>query len=125
MPRLLIWILTYGAGGFFIGFLFGALRELVLVPAFGQRMAHGIEFPLVTGAVMALGFWIGRRTAPPALAIGLGGVAILIALESALALGVLGQSPEAYLASYDITRGALFPYGLMLMAIAPALGRRR
>ena len=48
---------------------------------------------------------------------------VLVVLESTLALGVLGQPAERYLAGYDILAGALFPYGLTVMALAPVVLR--
>ena len=124
VPSLLRWSLLYGAGGFAAGFVFGALRELVLIPRFGAGTGQLIEFPFVTLAIAALGVWIGRRAAPPALLIGISGVGILLLMESVLALVILGQSPAQYFAGYDISAGALFPYGLAVMAIAPLIGRR-
>lgn len=121
---LLRWSLAYGAGGFATGFVFGALRELVLIPQFGHGAGHLIEFPFVTLTIGALGIWIGRRSVPPALLIGLAGVGVLILMESVLALAIFRQSLAEYLAGYDITAGALFPYGLAVMALAPLLGRR-
>lgn len=124
IPSLFLWPFAYGAAAFLIGFLFGILRELVLIPAFGDRAGHLIEFPLVTGSVAMLGLWAGRRASPPGILIGLGGVAVLVLLESSLALAVMGQTLSEYLAHYDITDGALFPFGLAIMALAPILGKR-
>ena len=124
LRRLIGWGAAYGALGFATGFAFGALRQLILIPAFGDRMGHLIEFPMVTLAACAIGVWIGSRTTAPALATGLLGVAVLIALESTMALGFMRVSLADYLAGYDLTRGALFPVGLALMAAAPLLGRR-
>lgn len=121
---LFLWPVAYGAGAFAIGFLLGMLRELVLIPAFGERAGHLIEFPLVTGLVAALGLWVGRRASPPGILLGPGGVAVLVLLESTLALGVFGQTVPEYLAHYDLMQGALFPYGLAIMALAPILGKR-
>lgn len=123
-PPLLTWGLAYGAGGFAAGFVFGALREQVLIPQFGHAAGHLIEFPFVTLVIAGLGIWIGRRSAPPALLIGLAGVGILLLMESVLALAILRQAPADYLAGYDITAGALFPYGLAVMALAPLIGRQ-
>lgn len=114
---------AYGTLGFAAGFLFGALRELVLIPGLGERTGHLAEFPMVTLAACAIGLWIGARTRAPALGIGLIGVAVLIAFESTLALTFAGLSLADYLAYYDMTRGSLFPIGLALMALAPPAGR--
>lgn len=122
--NLLAWSALYGVLGFAAGFAFGALRQLVLIPAFGDRMGHLIEFPMITLAACAIGVWVGARSTPPALAIGVLGVAVLIAFESTMALGFMRVSLADYLVGYDLTRGSLFPVGLALMAAAPLLGRR-
>jgi len=119
----LLWGLAFGTLSFAAGFAFGALRQLVLIPAFGDRIGHLIEFPMVTLAACAIGIWLGRKSTAPALAIGLIGVAMLIAFESTLALGVMRKPFAEYLAGYDLTRGALFPVGLALMAVSPLAGR--
>ncbi len=124
LRKLLAWALAYGALAFAAGFVLGALRELVLIPAFGERTGRLAEFPVVTLAACAIGAWIGRRTDAPALILGVLGVLVLVALESTMALGLMGISLREYLAGYDLTRGALFPIGLALMAGAPWLGRR-
>ena len=118
----LLTALAYGLGAFGIGFIFGALRQLVLIPQFGREAGYWIEFPLVTGCILAFGWWLARRHSlpvPAAALIGIGGVAILLLVESAFALGVMNMSAEDYLAQFDLSRGALFPYALALMAITP------
>lgn len=117
--------LAYGAFGFAIGFLFGALREFVLAPLVGSSLAGWIEFPLVTIAVALLGAWLGRRSVLtlPALALaGIFGTILLILFESAFALGLLREPAETYLAGYNLLAGEPFPIGLLIMAAAPALG---
>lgn len=120
---LILWGALYGALGFAAGFVFGALRELVLIPGMGERTGRLVEFPMVTLLACAIGLWIGARTQVSALGIGLIGVAVLIAFESTLALAFAGLSLADYLAHYDVTRGSLFPIGLALMALAPLAGR--
>ncbi|KCZ48664.1 MULTISPECIES: hypothetical protein [unclassified Hyphomonas] len=118
--------LVYGAAAFVFGFFFGALRELVFMPWLGDPAAHWLEFPLVTSAICFLGYRSGRgigfRT--DTWTVGLGGVAVLLLIESGFALGLLRQPPDEYLASFDIRRGALFPIGLAAMALAPRFGWR-
>lgn len=123
LRTLILWGAAYGALGFAAGFLFGALRELVLIPGMGERTGRLAEFPMVTLVACAIGLWIGAHAKAPALGIGLIGVAVLIAFESTLALTFAGLSLADYLAHYDVTRGSLFPIGLALMALAPLLGR--
>ena len=120
----LLWGLAFGSLSFAAGFAFGALRELMLIPALGERIGHLTEFPMVTLAACAIGVWIGARSTAPALAVGLLGVAVLIAFESTMALGFMRVSLADYLAGYDLTRGALFPIGLALMALSPLAGRK-
>ena len=120
--------LSYGLGAFGIGFLFGVLREFVLIPQLGERAGHLAEFPLVTACVVALGVWLGLRLAAPRsrmrlLATGLLGIVLLVLVESSFAIGVLGLRWADHLAAYDLTQGALFPLGLALMAVAPVLSR--
>ena len=118
--------LLYGLGGFAIGFVFGALREMLLIPALGQAGGQLAEFPLVTGAICAFGYRLGTGIGwrPDTWLVGLGGVAVLLAVEAPFALYVMGQPVEVFLASFDILRGALFPYALAAMAVAPRLGWR-
>mgnify|MGYP006401079677 CR=1 FL=1 len=122
--RLLLNAALYGLGAFAIGFTFGVLRELVFIPRFGERTGHLLEFPLVTGCIVVFGWWLARlKGSRPsaALLFGVGGVGVLLAIESAFALGFLGMSLEDYLATFNLAQGALFPYALALMAIAPFL----
>lgn len=123
LRSLILWGAAYGALGFAAGFVFGALRELVLIPGMGERTGRLVEFPMVTLAACAIGLWIGMRTKAHALGIGLIGVAVLIAFESTLALGFAGLSLADYLAHYDVTRGSLLSHRPALMALAPLAGR--
>jgi hypothetical protein len=113
---------------FVAGFACGALRELVLIPALGPRGGHLVEFPLVVAAVLAIAWRLvrGRRASSAQwLGVGLAGAALLVAIEGAVALFILKRPPADYAAGFDVTQGALFPYGLAIMAIAPALWGRR
>ncbi len=49
---------------------------------------------------------------------------ILLALEAMFALYVVQLPLEKYLASFNVLKGELFPFGLLAMAIAPLLIRR-
>jgi hypothetical protein len=66
----------------------------------------------------------GSGFQPGTWTVGLGGVAVLLLIESGFALGLLRQPLDEYLASFDIRQGALFPIGLAAMALAPRFGWR-
>lgn len=119
---------AFGMAAFAIGFLFGALRQTLLIPALGERGGHLAEFPLVTGFVCLLGYWLGRRFMPHrtgAALLGLMGVMTLLVFDMILAFRFMGMSRAEFLSQFDLGRGALFPIGLVLMGASPVLGARR
>lgn len=121
-----LWSAIYGLVAFGIGFVFGALRQLVLIPQFGEFAGYLLEFPLVTGGVCWVGWWLARAktmTLRAALLIGIGGLAVLLIIESGFALGLAGMTAETY---FDQLNPAvsLFPYGLLAMALAPWLSAK-
>ncbi|MGE0231497.1 MAG: hypothetical protein AB7O39_06400 [Flavobacteriaceae bacterium] len=123
-----LYALAYGVLGFCAGFVFGALRELLLIPRFGSDTGRYIEFPLMIAAIFLIALWLQRRLALRSAGLILAGVAgtlLLVAIEGAFAVLVMGQTMQDHVASYDISRGALFPLGLLLMALMPwAIGKR-
>ena len=128
MGRLIRLGIRYGVFGFAAGFVFGAVRQMALVPKFGAHVAELIEFPLITATVFAIGYWMTRTFAQGqsrGWLFGLGaiGVATLLAIESVFALAILKQPLETYLQSFNVMAGHLFPIGLAVMALAPLLSR--
>lgn len=126
LPQALhIWraAVIYGIAAFTIGFVFGVARELALVPLAGRRMAQWIEFPFVTIAVCIAAWrivlWRAQWSAQALVLWGLSGAMVLILLESAFALYVVGLPLTDYLAGYNISQGALFPFGVAIMIAAP------
>lgn len=117
--------LVYGVLGFGAGFVFGTLREVVLIPAFGRAAGHWLEFIPLIAVIVLIAVMVMRRyradTAGHALMLGLAGTLVLLVLESSFALLILGVPLQTYLAGFDITRGALFPFGLAIMTLAPVL----
>lgn len=123
-------IFVYGVAAFSAGFVLGVARELALAPLMGQRAARWLEFPFLMAltfvaahyALARKAHWSPRET----WLVGAGGVIVLLALESSFALLVVKQPLETWLASFDISAGALFPWGLAVMFILPfALQRSR
>ena len=121
-------ILFYGGVMFVIGFAFGVLRELVFIPLAGRRAGHWIEFPVLLAATFLVARRVAatlhERTAGKLLTLGIAGTFLLLLFESGFALYVLRLPLEKYLSGFDVTVGALFPFGLLFMALAPLLARR-
>ncbi|MGE0846429.1 MAG: hypothetical protein AB7L41_09170 [Flavobacteriaceae bacterium] len=128
MGRLARLGLLYGVLGFAAGFVFGTLREFLLIPLLGDDLGRQVEFPLVTAAVALIGAWMTRNLCAGQsrawlLFFGLIGTAVLVAIESVFALAIVGQPLKAHLASYDPATGSLLPYGLLVMALVPQFTR--
>ena len=117
-------ILFYGCVVFAAGFVFGVLRELVLIPMTGRLAGRWIEFLVLLVAVA----WIARmavqrlhdRRRKYLLALGIIGTLIMLAMESLFVLYVMRLPWEKYMASFDVTAGELFVFGLLFMCAAPA-----
>ena len=58
------------------------------------------------------------------LFLGIAGTIELLAIESGFTLYVMRVSLYQYLASFNIANGALFPFGLFFMSIAPLAVQR-
>ncbi len=119
--------LVYGVAGFGAGFVLGAVREIVLIPTFGEVRGQWFEFVPLAITITLIGFWVTRRwkisQPAKALATGFLAVGVLLVIESSFALFVLRIPFEEYLASFNIFEGKLFPFGLLIMALAPLLGQ--
>ena len=103
---------------------------LALVPRVGERAAELIEAPLMLAVVVAAARFVVRRFVPGApaaarLAVGLLGVALLLAVEFTVVLALRGLSPAEYFAGRDPVAGAVYVALLALFAAMPALVERR
>ena len=121
--------IIYGLLGFAAGFFFGAMREILFIPLFGDRAGHLIEFPMLLAAILLIASVVVRRTGihttSSAVVMGIVGVSVLLAIESTFALAVVGQTTDEYLASFNVLKGELFPIGLVMMALASVFFARR
>ncbi len=83
---------AYFALAFAAGFALGTIRVLAVVPRIGERAAELVEAPLMLAVVVAAARFVVRRFVPGApaaarLAVGLLGVALLLAVEFTVVLG--------------------------------------
>lgn len=129
-PMLQVWraILIYGTLAFAAGFVFGVIRELLLIPWLGRGTGKLLEFAVMVAITFGLARYatgkIRHPTSGQLIALGIGGMVILLALEAMFTLYVMQLPLEKYLASFNVLKGELFPFGLLAMAIAPLLMHR-
>ena len=122
--------LVYGVLTFAAGFVFGLLRELALIPWLGARAGRWVELIAMIGMCFVTASFalrqLQQRDRAGLTFTGLGGVAVLLAIESLFALYVMEVPLAQYLRGFDVTRGELFVWGLFVMALAPfVIGRKR
>ena len=106
----------------------GTLRELFLAPLVGDFRAR--QFSVFTGSLLILFIawlsvrWIGAGSTGRLLMVGLLWLCLTVLFEFGLGLYVLGYSWERVASDYDLSRGALMPFGLALLALAPFIAAR-
>ena len=130
MRRVLAAGTLYFALVFGAGFVLGTLRVLLVVPRLGERAAELAEMPVMLVVSMVAARWVVKRLALPASArvrLGSGGVALalLLAAELTLVLGLRGSSLAEYLASRDPVAGAAYLATLAVYALMPFFVARR
>ncbi len=121
-PALSYFALTYAAG-----FVFGSMREALLVPHIGPLWATVAEVPLMLIAVVAAAVVTLRVFAMPSdralrLRMGLLAFAILLVAEIALSAALRGWSPAQWFAHFIFTpEGHLSLVMFLLFAFMPML----
>lgn len=117
--------LLYFAIVFAAGFIFGAIRELLLVPRFGQRYAELIEAPFMLAVIFLTARWLarGELSGEPAvekLKTGFFALALLLIAEVSVVLTLRGLTIPEYIAQRDPLAGAAYMVMLLIFALAPA-----
>jgi len=118
---LLYFGLVFGAG-----FLLGPIRLLWLVPRVGERTAELLELPVMLVVIVLAARWVVARLRVPAAVpgrLGMGGLALalMLAAEFGLVLGLRGLTLAEYLASRDPISGTAYYASLLVYASMPLL----
>jgi len=127
---------TFKAGALYFalvfgsGFLLGAFRVLVVVPRLGARAAELIEAPIMLAVTFFAARWVVRRLAVPPvwtrrLGMGVAALALLLAAEFSVMLGLRGLSLREYFASLDPVAGTVYYVLLGVFALMPLFVVRR
>ena len=120
--------LTYFAVVMAAGVGLGVVREVLVAPAIGPRVAELAEYPVMLAIVVLAGRWRARAHrlggAGPRMAAGGLAVACLLATEQAMIVAVRGVSPADFYAARPWWLNAMFLAAMAVMAAAPlAAGR--
>jgi len=121
--RIARFTLAYAVTVFAVGFVLGALRVTVVVPAFGERGAELAEMPFMIAASVFFAWRFVRRwrlDVGEALAGGILALALLLGAEFAL-VAARGLTLEQYVASRDPVAGTAYVSALVVFMIAPAV----
>jgi hypothetical protein len=107
----------------------GTLRTLFLAPFVGDFRARQIS--VFTGSIIILTIvfftirWIGARGKKSLLAIGLAWLCLTLIFEISLGHFVFGFSWQRLGEDYNLSRGGLLPFGLLVLALSPVIAARR
>ncbi len=121
LAGVLYFAVTYAAG-----FVFGSLRELIIVPRLGQVGGILLEAPIMLAVTYFAARWVvGRFDAPLAsgelLTIGGVGFALLMAAEASFSGLMRGLSIEQWLSQFKTADGAISLAMFILFAVMPLL----
>jgi hypothetical protein len=108
------------------GFVFGALRGLLLVPRLGERWAELAEMPLMTIVVfLSAGYVLKRfpaiRLPRQAFAVGFLALALSLGAARGLAMALQSQPLAEYLPGRDPVSGSVYLLLLLVFALMPRL----
>ena len=126
MPPVVKTAFYYFAIVFAVGFLLGALRVLLVVPAIGELPATAAELPLLLlVSWVACGFLVKQNafasTLPQRLAMGAIAFSILMLCELGFSTLVFNRTLVDYLAQFHNPPGLLGLAGQVMFAAIPAL----
>ena len=122
--------LLYFAIVFGMGFVFGTVRTVWVVPRVGTRLAELIETPIMLLVTIVAARWTVLDLAvpsAPSTRIGMGGLALclLLVAEFGLVLWLRGLSIREYLATRDPVSGTVYYVMLGAFALMPLLVANR
>jgi hypothetical protein len=119
---MLVWIVIIIAES-----LNGTLREVFLVPPFGDRVAKQIGFFIGVAIIFSVTYafirWINAPSTWSLFGIGLIWMTLTVVFEFGLG-NMLGYPTERMLQDYDLSRGGLMGFGLVFLFIVPWLAAR-
>lgn len=114
--------LQYFGWVFGAGFVLGLIRVPLLVPRLGERWAELLEMPLMLAVIwFAARRIVQRHSLEAGEAIAAGGLALalLLAAEAGLVVGLRGITLTAYIEGRDPVAGSVYALMLIVYAAMP------
>jgi len=121
---------SYFATTFVVGFLFGTIRTLFLVPRVGDVAAVSIEAPLILGVSwVAAGICLRLFSVPKHLIsrLSMGGIAFILLMlaEAGVSIELFGRSLSGFAKSLTTDAGMIGLASQIAFALIPALQNER
>lgn len=105
----------------------GILRRIFVLPLLGDLRAHQVGILVGCIIIFVIAWatirWMGAKTLPEQLKVGLFWVVLMSAFEVSLGYA-FGSSLDRILLDYNITKGRFMIFGMIFMLLAPALAAR-
>ena len=116
----LAWLLIFG-----LEVLHGTARTLWLIPLVGDLRSRQIGVPVGSLLILLVAWltirWIGARTPRQLVAVGVGWLLLMLCAELLLGRMVFGYPWTRIAEDFDVTRGGLLGFGMLVLAAAPWL----
>ncbi len=112
---------AYFALVFVVGFVLGVIRTLWVLPRVGVRSAELMESPLMFVATILAARWTIRQWPGGEVATGAIALALMLAAEAGVAIGIRREGLTEYIASRDPVSGTVYVFLLLLFGTMPLI----
>lgn len=120
LRSLAIWLLIISAE-----FVHGILRTLFLEPLIGDFQARQISVFVGSLIILTIAYfsvqWIRAKNIQSLIVVGLIWLIPTLMFEISLGRFVFGFSWKKILSDYDISKGGLLPFGLIILTLSPLI----
>jgi len=117
------WVVLIG-----VEFIHGACRSIFLVPRIGDFRSRQVGVFIGSLLIVAVACltvrWIGARSPGALIRVGLFWLVLTVSFELGFGHYVFGRSWDYLASDYDILKGGLLPFGLVVLVFSPLVAAR-
>lgn len=111
---------------FALGWVFGSIREVTVVPMLGATAGVVLEFPFIFAASVVVALGVIKLCAVPArlgprLMMGLAALLLLLGAEALMRSMLKGQTMRDYVESFATVRGMFFALAAVIYGAMPVI----